>query len=69
MFALIFTVYIQLVQLSPQIDRLEISPQRIESFEACETTGKLLSGVLLAETDPGRQFAWRRYECVQLNPN
>ena len=65
--ALIFVIYTQGAQsLMPQIDRLEISPQRLESEKACETLGKLLSGPLLGETDPARQYAWQDYQCVQL---
>lgn len=65
--ALIFVIYIQGAQsLTPHVDRLEIAPQRLESAQACETAGKLLSGPLLAETDPARQYAWRGYQCVGL---
>lgn len=36
MYALILVIYIQGAQSStPRIDRLEISPQRIESAQAC----------------------------------
>lgn len=65
--ALILVIYIQGTQsLTPHVDRLEIAPQRLESAQACETAGKLLSGPLLAETDPARQYAWRGHQCVEL---
>lgn len=65
--ALIFVIHTQgALQLTPHIDRLEISPQRLESAQACETAGKLLSGPLMAETDPARQYAWQDYQCVLL---
>lgn len=65
--ALIFFIYVQGAQtLVPYVDRLEIAPQRLESAQACDTAGKMLSGPLLAETDPLRQYAWRGYQCVDL---
>lgn len=65
--ALIFVIYTQGAQsLTPHIDRLEILPQRLESEEACETLGKLLSGPLLDETDPNRQYAWQGYQCTVI---
>lgn len=65
--ALIFFIYTQgAQQLTPQIDRLGILPQRMESEQACETKGQLLRGPLLAETDPARQYAWQDCQCVQL---
>jgi len=65
--ALIFVIYLQgAQQLTPHIDRLAISPQRLESAQACDTMGQLLRGPLLAETDPARQYAWQDYQCVQL---
>lgn len=67
MYALILIIYIQsAVSLTPRIDRLEISPQRIESAQACDDTGQLLRGPLMAETDPALQYAWQDYQCVQL---
>lgn len=65
--ALIFVIYTQGVQsLTPRIERLEISPQRMESAQACDTAGQLLRGPLMAETDPALQYAWQDYQCVQL---
>lgn len=65
--ALIFVIYIQSsVSLTPYNDRLEISPKRLESEQACETLGKLLQGPLLAETDPARQYAWQGYYCARI---
>jgi len=65
--ALILVIYTQGGQsLTPRIDRLEISPQRLESAQACDTAGQLLLGPLLAETDPARQYAWQDYQCVKL---
>lgn len=65
--ALILVIHVQGAQSTmPQIERLGISPQRLESFEACETKGKLLSGYLADETDPARQYAWQDYQCVLL---
>lgn len=67
MYALILIIYIQSAQsLTPNIDRLAISPQRLESEQACETAGKLLIGPLLDETEPTRQYAWQDYQCVAL---
>lgn len=65
--ALIFVVYTQGAQsLAPHIDRLEISPQRLESAQACDDAGQLLRGPLLDETDPARQYAWQDFQCVKL---
>ncbi len=65
--ALIFVIYTQsALSLAPHIDRLEISPQRMESAQACDTAGQLLRGPLMAETDPVRQYAWQDYQCVEL---
>lgn len=65
--ALIFVIYTQgAVSLTPHIDRLAISPQRLESEQSCETAGQKLRGPLMAETDPARQYAWQDYQCVQL---
>ena len=65
--ALIFVIYIQsAVSLTPQIGRLEISPQRLESAQACDDAGQLLRGAIGAETDPARQYAWQDYQCVKL---
>jgi hypothetical protein len=65
--ALIFVIYTQSAQsLAPHIDRLEISPQRMESAQACDAAGQLLRGPLLAETDPARQYSWQDYQCVLL---
>lgn len=65
--ALIFVIYTQsALSLTPQIDRLEISPQHLESAKACDDAGQLLRGPLLAETDPARQYAWQDCQCVQL---
>ena len=65
--ALIFVVYTQGAQsLTPHIDRLEISPQRMESAQACDAAGQLLRGPLMEETDPVRQYAWQDYQCVKL---
>lgn len=67
MYALILIIYIQGAQmLLPQVDRLEISPQRLESAQACDDAGQLLRGPLAAETDPARQYAWQDYKCVLL---
>lgn len=67
MYALILIIYIQsAVSLTPHIDRLEISPQRMESAQACDDAGQLLRGPLMAETDHARQYAWQDYQCVQL---
>lgn len=67
MYALILIIYIQsALSLTPRIDRLEISPQRMESAQACDGFGQMLSGPLIAETDPARQYAWQDYQCVQL---
>ena len=54
------------LSLTPHIDRLEISPHRLESAQACDDAGQLLRGPLLAETDPARQYAWQDYKCVKL---
>lgn len=65
--ALILIIYVQGAQaLTPHIDRLEISPQRLESAKACDDAGQLLRGPLVAETDPARQYAWQDYQCVKL---
>lgn len=65
--ALIFVIYTQSAQsLTPRIERLEISPQRLGSTQACDDAGQLLRGPLLAETDPARQYAWQDYQCVLL---
>ena len=65
--ALIFVIYTQGAQSStPSIERLEISPQRMESAQACDDAGQLLSGPLMAETYPMQQYAWQDYQCVQL---
>lgn len=65
--ALIFVIYTQGAQsLMPRIERLEISPQRMESAQACDDAGQLLRGPLMAETDPVRQYAWQDYQCVKL---
>lgn len=65
--ALIFVIYTQGVQsLTPRIERLEISPQRLESAQACDDAGQLLRGPLLDETDPARQYAWQDFQCVKL---
>lgn len=67
MYALIFIIYAQGAQsLTPHIDRLEISPQRLESAQACDDAGQLLLGPLMAETDPARRYAWRGHQCVEL---
>lgn len=65
--ALILIIYIQGAQsLMPQVDRLEILPQRLESLQACDDAGQLLRGAIAAETDPARQYAWRGHQCVEL---
>lgn len=67
MYAMIRIICIQSAfMLTPQVDRLEISPQRLESAQACDDAGQLLRGPLLAETDPARQYAWQDYQCVKL---
>lgn len=65
--ALILVIYTQGAHsLTPRIERLEISPQRMESAQACDDAGQMLRGPLLAETDPARQYAWQDYQCVLL---
>ena len=65
--ALIFVIHTQGAQsLTPHIERLEISPHRMESAKACDDTGQLLRGPLMEETDPVQQYAWQDYQCVKL---
>lgn len=69
MFALILLVWLQGAQsLTPVLVRVEIQSAPFTSITECHTIGLPLTGPVLEETDPAKQYVWRDMVCVPVVP-
>lgn len=67
LYALILVVYVQgASSLDPSIARFDVVNTPQVSLEACNNSGQLLIGPIMAETNSVTQYTWQDFKCVSL---
>lgn len=67
LYALILVVYVQgASSLDPYIARFDVVNTPQVSLEACNNSGQLLIGPIMAETDITVKYTWQDFKCVSL---
>lgn len=67
LYALILVVYVQgASSLDPYIARFDVVVYPQVSLEACNNSGQLLVGAIVAETDSNVKYTWQDFKCVSL---
>lgn len=67
LYALILVVYVQEdSSLDPYVARFDVVNTPQVSLEACNNSGQLLIGPIMAETNSTTQYTWQDFKCVSL---
>lgn len=67
LYALILIVYVQgASSLDPYIARFDVVNTPQVNLEACNISGQLLIGPIMAETNSVTQYTWQDFKCVSL---
>lgn len=67
LYALILVVYVQgASSLDTYITRFDVVNTPQVSLEACNNSGQLLIGPIMAETNSVTQYTWQDFKCVSL---
>ena len=67
LYALVLIIYMQpAYSLDVRVTRIDIVGTPQVGLEACNNSGQLLIGPIMAETNSVTQYTWQDFKCVSL---